>query len=40
MDNQEVAEKFDELADLLAIQGESSFRVNAYRRAEIGRAHV
>jgi len=33
MDNQEVAEKFDELADLLAIQGESSFRVNAYRRA-------
>lgn len=33
MDNQTVAAKFDELADLLAIQGESSFRVNAYRRA-------
>ncbi|MGD0576190.1 MAG: DNA polymerase/3'-5' exonuclease PolX [Anaerolineales bacterium] len=33
MDNQAVAAKFDELADLLAIQGESSFRVNAYRRA-------
>lgn len=33
MTNAEVAEKFRLLADLLSILGESTFRVNAYRRA-------
>ena len=31
--NQDVAEAFDEMADLLAIQGENAFRIRAYRRA-------
>ncbi|HVW71108.1 MAG TPA: helix-hairpin-helix domain-containing protein, partial [Steroidobacteraceae bacterium] len=31
--NEDVAATFDEMADLLAIQGESVFRVRAYRRA-------
>lgn len=31
--NAEIADAFDELGDLLSIQGESPFRVRAYRRA-------
>ncbi len=31
--NQDVAEAFDEMADLLAIQGENPFRIRAYQRA-------
>ncbi len=33
MDNREVAAVFDRIADLLEIQGEAVYRVNAYRRA-------
>lgn len=33
MRNTDIAERFDELADLLAIEGANSFRVNAYRNA-------
>ena len=33
MDNREVAAVFDRIGDLLEIQGESGYRVNAYRRA-------
>jgi DNA polymerase (family 10) len=33
MKNRELADLFDELADLLEIQGEQVFRVNSYRRA-------
>ena len=33
MHNEDVAAAFDEMADLLAIQGENSFRIRAYRRA-------
>jgi DNA polymerase (family 10) len=31
--NEDVAAAFDEMADLLAIQGENTFRIRAYRRA-------
>ena len=31
--NEDVASAFDEMADLLDIQGENAFRVRAYRRA-------
>lgn len=31
--NEDVADAFDEMADLLAIQGENPFRIRAYRRA-------
>ena len=31
--NEDVAAAFDEMADLLAIEGENSFRIRAYRRA-------
>jgi DNA polymerase (family 10) len=33
MHNEEVASAFDEMADLLAIEGENAFRIRAYRRA-------
>lgn len=35
MENAEVAEKLKQLADLLEIQGENSFKIAAYRRAAI-----
>jgi DNA polymerase (family X) len=35
MENAEVAQKLKELADLLEIQGENSFKIAAYRRAAI-----
>lgn len=31
--NADVAEAFDEIGDLLSIQGENAFRIRAYRRA-------
>ena len=45
MQNAQVARFFEEIADLLEIQGANAFRVRAYRNAariidEIGRAHV
>ncbi len=33
MDNREMAQVFERIADLLAIKGESVYRINAYRRA-------
>ncbi len=33
MENPEVAQIFDEVADLLALEGENPFRIRAYRRA-------
>ncbi|MBP7898460.1 hypothetical protein KAZ92_00730, partial [Candidatus Gracilibacteria bacterium] len=33
MDNQGIAHIFAEIADMLDIQGENVFRINAYRRA-------
>jgi DNA polymerase (family X) len=33
MENPEVAQVFEEVADLLDIQGENPFRVRAYRKA-------
>jgi DNA polymerase (family 10) len=33
MENPEVAQIFDEIADLLDIQGENPFRIRAYRTA-------
>jgi len=35
MDNKQIAEIFSEMADILDIQGESIFRINAYRKAAI-----
>ncbi len=31
--NEDIGAAFDEMADLLAIQGENTFRIRAYRRA-------
>jgi hypothetical protein len=36
MHNEDVSAGFDEMADLLAVQGENSFRIRAYRRAAAG----
>src|SRR3972149_10317464 len=35
MENPEVAQIFDEVADLLELQGENPFRIRAYRRAAV-----
>jgi DNA polymerase (family 10) len=41
MDNQELADKFDAIADLLEIKGEAIYRIRAYRRASEGlRSHA
>ncbi len=41
MDNDELADKFDAIADLLEIKGEAIYRVRAYRRASEGlRSHA
>jgi len=31
MDNEQIAQNFDEIAELLEIRGESTFRIRAYR---------
>ncbi len=33
MKNKEIADLFNELADILELRGENIFRINAYRRA-------
>lgn len=41
MDNHELADKFDAIADLLEIKGEAIYRIRAYRRASEGlRSHA
>jgi len=41
MDNHELADKFDAIADLLEIKGEEIYRIRAYRRASEGlRSHA
>ncbi len=41
MDNHELADKFDAIADLLEIKGEEVYRIRAYRRASEGlRSHA
>ncbi len=35
MENPEVAQIFDEVADLLELQGDNPFRIRAYRRTAV-----